>query len=1494
MNMLARLETAARAPVSKTPMKALTSNFIPLNANLYTVFRQTIVALFSGIEGVAPDIMALLNAGVANDLGRISADKLRGMLRIKPGDGKKPIVIEYGYSLTAIPATSVDKKRIVSGKSIPLVDAANAAITGATAGPAKNVETALTNLNEGKDVLTLPFYKGIVSATMNAQITNSSFGDEYVDALFNLSISISADIYSTIVDSDTFSPYLVQMGIFNILSAANNRADIIIDPRKTSTLTKSITGKYGKVKPRVNSDGFAVFQAGSPILIPKEADYTDGLIKTGDSAIDADGFFDENVLIDKGMANAIIYVDWLNDILAYTTATGKLEVLSLIGTSVLTPDVEFAYLQTPISDSDLVNYFKAINGSLNDVSLEEVQQYIDTAFRNTVPNMKAQEIYLRLISAGSKESPITLANLCGFDLEGIDDKNVINMIVLFKAYVKWLSVQKAKDAGVLNIPSNYASQGIRFRIIGLEYLIHAIANKDSRSVTLLRNEWATEQVKKRVEPGDQSFAIPNVKIGGSGLTGLLPHQGRIYSSMRKVPRLAVLPVATGGGKTILAFLDALSGIQANPGMRPIISTKGRLVKGMVSEINKVSQGAINAVPMRAGILRRMRMYGINTFEKLMKYVKDLPPNTVFINAYSDYKSTSKIYKELPDIPGIGNKTVVDSQYLRIMRIISFQMTIGDESHLIKNPTSKTAIGAYAAFCASDYRRIMSGTIVANTVKDLVGQVNALTPLVFGNSPDAFCDKHGISKGIIADDDTATLLKKKLMQFTAYHQATEDQWSFMLPNKKDVVESVPLTEKQLKFYDDLMLAAYLELTGKVKPGEEDPNKEDNEDEDEEEKEDKDEDDDEDDIEEGKFLALAQRVFQTVEQFLSAPDENEQYVAQADKPTGSDLISPKITRADQIIEKVLKEGEKDPQKNKIIVFGINLSAIRHFMRHSKYAKDAIVYYAGDEEAIRQYSTDPTKRILVAAETSIREGENLQMTRAIIKLQVPWAPGEYKQAIARMYRPDPRGTYNRDNVDHYVLAAVKSGNEPTLDGCKMARLISKFVSNARLTYENDTRWKRVSRNFDGLGLVRMNLEFIFNTKKNGLEDYFSAWDDFVGFENDLNTEERVLLARTLEASSGEKLLDANGKIMDVQKFIRLAMYDVTAAPVIPGSKSVYVPWVIGGLPPDPDNLGYNILGQQPVFEGDVVLTEFGPGIVRNISPRSVKVETYGGKLTGFRRSMVCTVPEVNKPKLKALVKDGKKWQALTKDPMGKVGSTALRTTTPLRDNNPAPATPNKPKVVKEKLPSVDVNTAIINGMPALVIVDMEESEALDKIGWQKIDPYTSVTFRNWTALTSFLSQLEEKAYVPAKVVNTLDAEIEEFKHGTITKITKQINANKVRSFFMDQHKRFGKKDGKFVVNPYLIAIDDEVRVAFDRDSHDQKVIQWLHSKVKSLSGVKAVRDTEGLYMKTFKDIAEARKHMSQLVNVISFDESDLSKELTLLRDEIQQLMASRKRPL
>lgn len=1196
-------------------------------------------------------------------------------------------------------------------------------------------------------------------------------------------------------------------------------------------------------------------------------------------------------------------MDWLNDIIAYTTSHARLQILNIRGVMELDTTSEKVLLNTPITDMDVATYLQVITLSLADQDSMASKKFLPKDFDNPdeIGMWGPSTLQARLTSmSGTRgaNSEICVKHLAGLDLEKDfpEDTDIKRFCFMFAAHAKMLASVRKSGKGDLSLPDNMKSQGIYFRITGIEYYLHALAAYNQKYMDDVNRGFDEEKARQQTDITQRKFSVPNLHLGVGGLTGLLPHQGRISSSLVKAPRFAIMPVQTGGGKSILSIVDAVWAIQdaiarGDNKFRTLISTKGRLVKGTITEINRISHGKLNAIPLRASTFRRMkRTYNLKTFADLAKWFANLPPNTVFVNSYTDFASRSKIYDDLPSMPGFANESLIDSQYLRIIKLLNIKMIIGDESHLIKNPDSNRTKGAYSAFSNATHRHIMSGTILSNTAADLIGQSVAVSPAIFGNDPDVAEEKYGISRGIIHNDETATAIKDRMRSVAGYHQATKDEWSYMLPNKADELVFATMTPLQEEFYDLLMREAALELL-KAKDGKGTAKSEEDGDDDEDEEE-ADEDMTAEDAEEEKFLSAARLTLSAVEQFLAAPDRNEQYIKWEKKPTGADLISPKVKLADQLIDKHIAKAAGDKKQNKIIIFGVNISAIDHFVQHSKHAANALVYKAGNDEVIRQFATDEKNQILIAAETALREGENLQMTSLIVRLQSVWAPGDHEQTVARMYRPDPRGKYNRESVDHFWTMVRRNNGDPSLDGVKMARLISKFVSNARITYEDRKEWKTFSREVDDLEMLRMNYELIFEAQREDVDPYFAGWRAFTGFENRLNNGMRLAKANQLESQYQKELVDPkNGKIKDINEFIRLAMAEVEEAPMLAGSKKVFCPWSPNALPPDPDNYGFATLGNQEIKEGAPVLTEFGPGLVHMVGAGSIKVRLYGDRVIGVRRSMVCIPSDARLDDFAKIMRNPSAWAAMSFAAFGET----LPTVKASAGKTKAPVVEEEDDVEEDEdeLQEADVMVTIVNGFPALVILDeIDGIETLE--GWRKIDPFVSLTFRSWEYAQQFLETLDSKTYVPPKLMTRLENEIEEIKVGKFLKVTKSFDPSLVRDFFTAQRKKFGKKDGKPVANPYWIAIEENIRLAFDINSHEASVINWLKKAKTNITGVVKVSVNDGMNVNVFKTVAEARRDLANLEKLADFDQKDVARELSLLNDELKELMKPRRRPV
>ena len=1493
-----------------TPLEQIKQGFYFVVLHSHAAFRTAMVSSLLNEKALetleTSDVGEAMNFDLLAFSDAVVINKLREWLKFRPGNGTdKPFEIVFDEVFYNIDTEIV--KKIISYmpkdalKGMPL-DKFISAIEkfGVSNVISSQLESTLETLKEKyidplSDVV--EFIIKVERLTYNDQTKTDSL-------IFNFSIRVDGSVYKELVQADKFEPYLLYLWLMNTLTVQGDRRGVkIVSPRFVASHNKAMQ-KFGLVRPKVNENGFAMHGSGVPMLIPPNLNLVDKFLDAANSSINDDGSFDSEMLTQQGFRNVVIYTDWVNDIMAYISNTGRLETINLGQVHPLDKATEYMFLTTPIQSPAMRRFINTLSSSINALDANNAVKYTDNleakqVLQTTPPDKIFMDVVLR--TAGENDQDVRLMHLAGYAIDrdfGDDPRRAANIRAL-RALFRLLYETAKTDADAIVIADSYKSLGLLFRLIGTEYLIQTFAKSTEDRVAKLKESFDAERKKADIDFNKRSFDIPNIVLG-KGFQGLLPHQGRILSSTEKTPSTMMLPVQTGGGKTILSAATAIKAIE-NLNTIPMITTKGNLVRGTITELNAITEGKINAIPLRPATIRQLRRQtDIKTFARFLEWYKALPPNTILVNAYTDFASRRKLFDDLDTVDGFGDAPVHTTQYLLIIKLLGIRVFIGDESHMIKNPESARSRNSYTAFSQGDVRALMSGTMVSNTVIDLVGQARAASPYIFGDDANQFAENYGVSTGLITDED-ASIIKTRLRSTTAYHEATREDWSFMLPQRADDILFAQLTPKQQEFYDVLMQEAYLimleeEKNKKKKKKASDDSESDDDDEDEDEEED---DEDESDDEDGALIAKAKTHLQKVESFLVAPDMNEQYMTfrgvpgksnYTSSPDGEDLVSPKVRLADKLIEEHYNKNKNDLAQNKIIVFGWNRAASQHFMKYSRFASKALHYTAGDLEVARRFENDPSAWLMVADEGSVREGFNWQMTSLILRQQSVWAPGDHEQTLARMYRPDPRGKYNRERVRHLWLMVQLSNGQPSLDGVKMARLVSKTISNARLTYEGRIEWRRVSATFDDMKLLKMNLDLIFNAKREDIEPYFGNWEEFIRWENENNRDAKRRLAAKLEAQTGETLVDSKGNILDINKFIKAAMYEVTSSKDLKGSKRVWVPWTAGAIPADPMNWGFKVMGNQNVPVGTAVYTQFGPGIIEGILTKGVKVRLYDGRVIGMKKNVIMLVNESRYPDLVKIVKDPTKWREHAVDVWGVKGN-AKRPENPVEEEEVIQNLDDEAE--QTDLLDFDIVATIINGWPALLVQD-DIPQLKTVSDWYRVDPFLTVSFRTWAHLDKFIDLLDSKVFIPADVIDQIDTEIEMFKTGKALTLTKQIPQASVRQFFREQHKKNGKtKDGKSIVKPYLFAIEREIKLAFDIDSHDPRVINWLMRAKEKVPGVKSVKKNGAVWINTFNKASEAFDDVKALQSLTKVDLKKLRADLVDVRDEIADLKKSRSKP-
>lgn len=1426
----------------------------------------------------------------------------------------------------------------------------------------ENLSTASEIVSIFKHVVPAQYARG--SAAYKPRIGAQVFVDTSVIGQYSLEvdvffeIKVSNDVFEQIAQSDegTAKPFLalswMTEAVRNGLNSGMGRWTTApaVDLRTTSKLLDGVRKIHGKAKARVNEHGYCICDLGLPMIIPDKNNTEAYMKSVSQPEMSEDGYFvfDSNL---EAWANKLILVDWFNDVIVYTDSSGRLRYKFMYGFVPLDKSSEYILMNTPLLDSlllkDTLTALKDIVDPI--VSPDEATKYLDPKGPGAAldggrvkQTFNSLFNYIRMSTTRLQHTDVEfehdnptamlVKHALGFDLDEVPNDHLRATCAHVAAYIRALYDRRTE----INLP-------VMTLLVGVTWLISSVY-RGPEAYAKIKEEGIRKRALMSQAPTLKSFDIPNVDT--NNLKGVMPHQAKILSTRFAGVADGSLNAAAGAGKTLMILADILYKKEQHPEWKPLIITKSRLVKSFASEINYFTKGKVNVMSIRPRTLRILKKkHKIDTFEKLLDWVKKLPANTVFLTSYPALRSRAKIYPDLTVPSRVFMQDIALPQFLHIIRLLGFEQVQCDESHLIKNMKSLQAQYAYSVMAQATEKVIASGTQTPNTVVDLLGQGFAISPAIYGKHLNTFKERYNLSSGIV-DDDNAAALRKRMQRFLQESTAYKEDWAFVLPDLKDQLVYTDLTPKQIEFYKGLLEAALIELKDRLDgkkpntPEKEDKPKLDGEEDDDEEDDDEDDDDgmDEDLDEEGKIMQAIDRSLAKVEQFVVSPDTNVDYINSGLNPDGNDLISPLVGLVDGYLDRIYADKTADHSNNKTAIFGINKVASLHIMKYSRHRAKMVHYTAGNEEAIRRFKTESDVWILTADSGGLREGENLQMLSYIFDIQAPWSPGDYEQLVSRMYRPDPKGVYNKEFVYHYWCNA-RLPNMPGVNTIKLARMIAKAISTARYKYDRDPRWMKVAPRFEDLGLLTMSFDFLINVTPADLQPYLDAWEDFVDWETSLNAENRRKVAQEIEMENpGVKLLDSSGRVLDRNLFVSLAMKEVKSTKTIRGSRKAYVPWDLGITPADVHDMGLVVLGGQKAEAGMYVMTEFGPGIIQRAGTRTCVVEINGlRKVTLSRQSIAIPVSQEGKNKLGKMISDPSVWKAETIGPvetLGKIDPSASlapkgsiskvkkepkvaptivpkpaapvtitpKPTKPIGTNpldapipgkQPKPAAPVKkePKVLT-KTPVEEIYTYLVNGYPALVIYDPPEQ--VYDYGWTEVGDFFTVEFKTWTIAEKFIDALATKFFMTQNEVERLFEEMDAFRKGKAMKLTQRPSSAEVRNFFIAQHRKpTQSKSGKDKVIPYWLAIDGAIKLAFSKASHSPSVLRWVKATKAKNPSITKINETDGFAVRTFSTLKEAADAIREVGQVLDMPEADLRNELRELKVEIDNLRATKKVP-
>jgi hypothetical protein len=499
-----------------------------------------------------------------------------------------------------------------------------------------------------------------------------------------------------------------------------------------------------------------------------------------------------------------------------------------------------------------------------------------------------------------------------------------------------------------------------------------------------------------------------------------------------------------------------------------------------------------------------------------------------------------------------------------------------------------------------------------------------------------------------------------------------------------------------------------------------------------------------------------------------------------------------------------------------------------------------------------------------------------------------------------------------------------KPGINQIKMARMVSKAISLARLKYGETPQWKKVSKQLDSLELIRMSLSFLFESEQSDLVPYFESHATFTDWERFLNESARQELAYKLEIENPNiKLRDDNGKIIDKTLFLKLAMREAKSTKDIPGSKKAYVSWEAGATPADPLKMGLAIIGGDLLEVGNYVVTEFGPAIVSDVKKDTCRVELFGRKKVNLPRNKI-SMPETDSGKelLNEIIKDPSKWRAESafaseiminlrnveiEESMAPKGKKQLRPTqtpaipvlspkpiTKLVEDKPIPVDDmEEDEMDAPEIEDLEVNAFLINTMTALRISN--DAPVLKELGWKKVEPYLALQFNNWGSMESFIETVNGRFHFKEGVYDKLYEEIELIKVGRAMRVDRIIKQSEIRQFFLEDSRKLGNFRGMPVVDPYISTSGRDVRLVFSKKAHAPEVITWINAMTTKHAGrIKKPFNSDSFWIKFFASPREAAEDIRSVGRKFNIPKQEIIAELTELRDELIDLKKQKTRPL
>lgn len=708
----------------------------------------------------------------------------------------------------------------------------------------------------------------------------------------------------------------------------------------------------------------------------------------GSAVVDPSGLraaADENSISYK-MASSIIYADFVNKKISYTTALGGLTVFDLDEfipakpahylKSILNIPLlqEGVIVEQPDAQASAVQYInltmrQAYNERLDTLTPEELQEWdlvtdgkgknhYDMFFKSGTMGQyialmfTAYKRYVyRTFATGGQEVPEQFRwvdEVVTIRLKDLNPNSDVPFLRPLGRLIVAYAEKSVFQSGITPELEFLRAKRSPVTAMSIEATLYVLA-KHAQPAAIKGLEVVAEEEKAnylhKVNLAELSIeSIPYISKGRM----VLFHQQRVFGEIMDSPINTVVSVMAGGGKTAISVFRSC--IEMKRGNVPIlIACPSHLVKDYVREFNYFTAGRVNTVVVNNGSWRN---FGEDKIEILLK---NLPINSVVITDYDFIKGKTKFI-------GYGTKSIPISPNAEFLRKFEFKLLICDESHYLKNASGRSA-SVKRLIRDIPMKQLMSGTFIADTLVDVPSQFSLMDQSAFGNKQ-AFIDEFAleVSGGrVIAWRPTAFQeIKRRMAEHSKMIQVDRKEWSAFLPPKTVDFHSVTLTKKQLEVYQMLLSEKLEELEQRVaadpamkeiwdalQSGDESSELDD------------------------AIESFIGPILQDIERFLSAPMDSK-YSNFLTEP--ADQISPKALKVYELCKQHLEQ--KIP--GKILIFCKYHSTVNAVFDNlpPELKSKAIHYTAGKKiECTMEFEKNDQKQIMIGIEDSMNTGLNLQ---------------------------------------------------------------------------------------------------------------------------------------------------------------------------------------------------------------------------------------------------------------------------------------------------------------------------------------------------------------------------------------------------------------------------------------------------------------------------------------------------------------------------------------